>query len=285
MLLLCLRILNSPATALPICQLPDSRLPTPDSPQTDSPTLRLLQNTANLLSYSPTYLPLYSQAFVLLGLSFLVPNPPALSPPVPHHDDSVSGRMYAVSPRCPALRRCVGGMANQPNPTPDALKTHRRDQFIGILIPTYGSLWTRLTDTEWVKGLLAVPFVLYSQPHGPFDRQSLTSVAQTRDEAHRRYSEILRDVEVMIDDHSEQHSSPWVLASPFLLQLQADCSGSQSPTNTTPRTPFPPSSSSWFPQLGLSLPACPSRPPSSSRTASATSRPAVSSLPPSTTSA
>ena len=48
-----------------------------------------------------------------------------------------------------------------------------------------------------------MPFVLYSQPHGPFDRQSLTSVAQTRDEAHRRYSEILRDVEVMIDDHSE----------------------------------------------------------------------------------
>ncbi|KAK4125101.1 imp-specific 5'-nucleotidase-like protein [Parathielavia appendiculata] len=65
-----------------------------------------------------------------------------------------------------------------------ALKTHRRDQFI-----------------EWIKGLLAVPFVLYSQPHGSFDRQNQSSLAQTREEAHRRYSEILRDVEAMIDDH------------------------------------------------------------------------------------
>jgi IMP and pyridine-specific 5'-nucleotidase len=61
-----------------------------------------------------------------------------------------------------------------------------------------------LTRTEWVKGLLAVPFVLYSSPHGPFDGQSVSSLAQTREEAHRRYSEILRDVEVMIDDHSKQ---------------------------------------------------------------------------------
>jgi len=54
--------------------------------------------------------------------------------------------------------------------------------------------------TEWIKGLLAVPFVLYSQPQGVFG--SGASAPQTRDEAHRRYSEILRDVEVMIDDHS-----------------------------------------------------------------------------------
>ncbi|KAK3364401.1 IMP-specific 5-nucleotidase [Lasiosphaeria hispida] len=65
-----------------------------------------------------------------------------------------------------------------------ALKTHRRDQLI-----------------EWIKGLLAVPFVLYSQPQGVFEGQGIHSSPQTRDEAHRRYSEILRDVEIMIDDH------------------------------------------------------------------------------------
>lgn len=67
----------------------------------------------------------------------------------------------------------------------DALKTHRRDQFI-----------------EWVKGLLAVPFVLYSQPTGVVGDG--TSIAKMSEEAHRRYAEIMRDVEVMIDDHSKQ---------------------------------------------------------------------------------
>jgi len=61
-----------------------------------------------------------------------------------------------------------------------ALKTHRRDQFI-----------------EWIKGLLAVPFVLYSQPTGVFD----AGVAEMSEEAHRRYAEIMRDVETMLDDH------------------------------------------------------------------------------------
>lgn len=60
---------------------------------------------------------------------------------------------------------------------------------------------TKLTRiSEWVKGLLAVPFVLYSQPTGVFgDGPSVTQMAE---EAHRRYAEIMRDVEVMIDDHS-----------------------------------------------------------------------------------
>ncbi|KAK2045765.1 IMP-specific 5'-nucleotidase [Colletotrichum somersetense] len=64
-----------------------------------------------------------------------------------------------------------------------ALKTHRRDQFI-----------------EWIKGLLAVPFVLYSQPTGVFDKKT-TSIARMAEESHRRYAEIFRDVEHMIDDH------------------------------------------------------------------------------------
>jgi IMP and pyridine-specific 5'-nucleotidase len=54
--------------------------------------------------------------------------------------------------------------------------------------------------TEWVKGLLAVPFVLYSQPTGVFGDD--TNVAKMAEEAHRRYAEIMRDVELMIDDHS-----------------------------------------------------------------------------------
>ncbi|KAI1378929.1 IMP-specific 5-nucleotidase [Hypoxylon crocopeplum] len=64
-----------------------------------------------------------------------------------------------------------------------ALKTHRRDQFI-----------------EWIKGLLAVPFVLYSQPTGVFETNAF-SMIQMSEEAHRRYAEIMRDIEVMVDDH------------------------------------------------------------------------------------
>ncbi|PSS03281.1 IMP-specific 5-nucleotidase [Coniella lustricola] len=66
-----------------------------------------------------------------------------------------------------------------------ALKTHRRDQLI-----------------EWIKGLLAVPFVLHSQPHGIFQSDTRApSLEHMAEEAARRYAEIMRDVEVMIDDH------------------------------------------------------------------------------------
>ncbi|OAA44973.1 IMP-specific 5'-nucleotidase 1 [Metarhizium rileyi] len=69
--------------------------------------------------------------------------------------------------------------------------------------------------TEWVKGLLAVPFVLYSQPTGVLGDD--VSVAKMAEEAHRRYAEIMRDVEVMIDDHiSRQRQNQTQLQ----LQLQ-----------------------------------------------------------------
>ena len=59
-----------------------------------------------------------------------------------------------------------------------ALKTHRRDQLI-----------------EWIKGLLAVPFVLHSQPTAAYNDEDrpdlLVKMSQT---AHRRYKEILGDV-------------------------------------------------------------------------------------------
>jgi IMP and pyridine-specific 5'-nucleotidase len=57
-------------------------------------------------------------------------------------------------------------------------------------------------NLEWIKGLLAVPFVLHSQPTGVFETRSHT-IQQMADEAHRRYAEIMKDVEVMIDDHSK----------------------------------------------------------------------------------
>lgn len=45
-----------------------------------------------------------------------------------------------------------------------------------------------------------MPFVLYSQPTGVLGDDA--SVAKMAEEAHRRYAEIMRDVEMMIDDHS-----------------------------------------------------------------------------------
>lgn len=42
--------------------------------------------------------------------------------------------------------------------------------------------------------------MLYSQPTGVFgEGESLDKMAE---EAHRRYAEIMKDVELMIDDHS-----------------------------------------------------------------------------------
>lgn len=66
-----------------------------------------------------------------------------------------------------------------------ALKTHRRDQLI-----------------EWIKGLLAVPFVLHSQPTAVFEENAQT-VHQQASVAQRRYAEIMRDVEDIINDHIE----------------------------------------------------------------------------------
>ncbi|KAF2191110.1 IMP-specific 5'-nucleotidase-like protein 1 [Zopfia rhizophila CBS 207.26] len=64
-----------------------------------------------------------------------------------------------------------------------ALKTHRRDQLI-----------------EWIKGLLAVPFVLHSQPTAVFEPrgESVDHMAAT---AQRRYAEIMKDIEELINDH------------------------------------------------------------------------------------
>lgn len=70
-----------------------------------------------------------------------------------------------------------------------ALKTHRRDQLI-----------------EWIKGLLAVPFVLHSQPTAAYEDKGKDGgsrggggvLAKMASTAHRRYAEILRDVGLLI---------------------------------------------------------------------------------------
>lgn len=64
-----------------------------------------------------------------------------------------------------------------------ALKSHRRDPLI-----------------EWIKALLAVPFVLHSQPNAIYEEQD-DSTDQIAQGAQRRYLEIMRDVEEIINDH------------------------------------------------------------------------------------
>ncbi|KAJ3953233.1 IMP 5'-nucleotidase [Colletotrichum tropicale] len=85
-----------------------------------------------------------------------------------------------------------------------------------------------MTTRYRVEWLLAVPFVLYSQPTGVFDTNT-TNVDRMREEAHRRYAEIFRDVEHMIDDHigrqNETNNLPSKLkmlvpsAGPFFTRL------------------------------------------------------------------
>lgn len=55
--------------------------------------------------------------------------------------------------------------------------------------------------TSVYQGLLAVPFVLHSQPTAVFEPEkgSIEDMAAT---AQRRYLEIMRDVEELINDHS-----------------------------------------------------------------------------------
>lgn len=65
-----------------------------------------------------------------------------------------------------------------------ALKTHRRDQLI-----------------EWIKGLLAVPFVLHSQPTAAYDKERGDILGHMATTAHKRYAEIFHAVESLINDH------------------------------------------------------------------------------------
>ncbi|KAI9376121.1 IMP-specific 5'-nucleotidase 1 [Aspergillus egyptiacus] len=70
-----------------------------------------------------------------------------------------------------------------------ALKSHRRDQLI-----------------EWIKGLLAVPFVLHSQPTAVYQEHS-AKLAEVASDTRARYAEIFRDVEGLVNDHIEHEAS------------------------------------------------------------------------------
>ena len=63
-----------------------------------------------------------------------------------------------------------------------------------------------LPQIEWIKGLLAVPFVLLSQPTALYshDKEAVKVMAIN---AHARYAQIMQDVEEMINDHISQCKS------------------------------------------------------------------------------
>jgi IMP and pyridine-specific 5'-nucleotidase len=60
-------------------------------------------------------------------------------------------------------------------------------------------------DLTSSKGLLAVPFVLHSQPTAVFEPEG-QSVEKQASVAQQRYAEIFRDVENIINDHSKLHN-------------------------------------------------------------------------------
>ncbi|KAL4976230.1 IMP-specific 5'-nucleotidase 1 [Aspergillus desertorum] len=70
-----------------------------------------------------------------------------------------------------------------------ALKSHRRDQLI-----------------EWIKGLLAVPFVLHSQPTA-VQEEDTRKLAEVAHDTHQRYAEIFSDVERLLNDHIDHELS------------------------------------------------------------------------------
>ncbi|KAI9786757.1 MAG: IMP 5'-nucleotidase [Peltula sp. TS41687] len=63
---------------------------------------------------------------------------------------------------------------------------------------------TRYRVEYALKGLLAVPFVLHSQPTSINEEQNGTCLTKIAATAQGRYAEILRDVEEMINDHIKQ---------------------------------------------------------------------------------
>lgn len=88
------------------------------------------------------------------------------------------------------------------------------DSFALVLCVIYAFLSSRLRPCSCscscsdafsgLQGLLAVPFVLNSQPTAVYEEydevKSLQTMAQ---ELHRRYAEIMRDVEGLVNDHSK----------------------------------------------------------------------------------
>ncbi|EGZ78189.1 IMP-specific 5'-nucleotidase 1 [Neurospora tetrasperma FGSC 2509] len=122
------------------------------------------------------------------------------------HQDNQPSRLLADSLSCADVRGPVDAEC--------AVRMYREDAALTDSCPDSpqcpqnpqtGSIYRYSLSpfAKWIKALLAVPFVLYSQPHGVLEDpdRSVDTLSQTREEAHRRYSEIFRDIEAMIDDH------------------------------------------------------------------------------------
>ncbi|KAK0933090.1 IMP 5'-nucleotidase [Friedmanniomyces endolithicus] len=71
---------------------------------------------------------------------------------------------------------------------------------------------------EWIKGLLAVPFVLLSQPTATYrsDRPAVTAMVSA---ARARYGEIMHDLELLITDHIACQQTSSSSSSPSKLKL------------------------------------------------------------------
>ena len=149
-----------------------SRCPQDPSP---GPVYRYCQPKLRLLC--PSHHLSYQSAAQRLQL----PNKPPL-----HHE-----------PQNPPYSKPCAVPAQQPIPLPEA-------PWVTLRAPSCPH-----TDTspEWIKALLAVPFVIHSQPTGVFDEEE-ANVGRMAAEAHRRYAEILKDVEGMVDDYGEPSKPP-----------------------------------------------------------------------------
>ena len=62
------------------------------------------------------------------------------------------------------------------------------------------NLCTDGLQIEWIKGLLAVPFVLLSQPTAIYE-DGRPGVSEMAANAHGRYAQIMQDVEELVNDH------------------------------------------------------------------------------------
>ena len=155
-----------------------------------------------------------------------------------------------------------------------------------------------------LKGLLAVPFVLHSQPTAAWEEDVVpsTAVAKMARTAHGRYVEIMRDVEELINDHSKQPFPSFFLQIPYyfefhsslliLLSLRTIFAVSPALIMVSVQSPTKPaaqlralSSSSWSPPSAHSSHPFSSPRPSPIRTNGGVSAPAALSPLRSTTSA
>lgn len=88
------------------------------------------------------------------------------------------------------------------------ITTNKGDRLNGSRYAPISSIVVELglvlkSDDFNLQGLLAVPFVLNSEPATILDDAEAKDLSNMAISAHQRYAEIFRDVERMISDHSK----------------------------------------------------------------------------------